>query len=41
MNSEISSIKKEYMNFLKLNNFSNKTIKAYINILKDFLNKIS
>lgn len=41
MNQDISSIKQEYMNFLKLNNLSNKTIKAYMNILEDFLKKSS
>jgi integrase/recombinase XerD len=38
---EISSIKKEYENFLKLNNFSLKTIKSYIRIIEDFLSKSS
>ncbi|MGD9276083.1 MAG: tyrosine-type recombinase/integrase [Candidatus Pacearchaeota archaeon] len=41
MNQDIISIKSEYENFLKLNNLSNKTIKAYMNILNDFLKKSS
>lgn len=40
MNQSESSIKKEYKNFLKLNNFSDKTIGSYSRILEDFL-KIS
>jgi hypothetical protein len=41
MNQEISSIKQEYENFLKLNHFSLKTIKSYIRIIEDFLSKSS
>jgi len=39
MNQEISSIKEKYLNYLKLRNFSSKTIKSYLLILNDFLKK--
>ncbi|MFH1787260.1 MAG: site-specific tyrosine recombinase/integron integrase [archaeon] len=37
MNKEVSSIKNEYENYLKLHNFSQKTIKSYNLIISDFL----
>ncbi len=41
MFQEISSIKCKYENELKLRNFSRKTIKSYLRIAEDFLNKSS
>ncbi len=41
MNQDLSSIKREYENELKLRNFSSETIKSYLRIIQEFLNKSS